>query len=78
MPIEPKIINTYEAKVERIYTALSRLPLHDKLLIIEFIRDLAKRFKAKSEELEKFIRSDIEELDRRYIEQVLKDFNNGV
>lgn len=79
MPIAARATgDTYEARVVKVQIIIGKLhSIHDQDFIHKFIFDLCQRYLDKSKELEKFVRPDIESLERRYIENLLKDLGYG-
>ncbi|MFN7465282.1 MAG: hypothetical protein ACK53T_07850 [Planctomycetota bacterium] len=65
---------TYEAKIERVLNVINKLHSEsDRHFIRTFIFDLGYQYIVKSKELDKFVRPEIEALDRRAITNILRD-----
>lgn len=79
MPIQVRpseSTGTYEERIERIMTALNKMPNQfDAQLIRNIILELCHRYNNKSVELEKVTNSSTEKLDRRFTNEIIKDLN---
>ncbi len=78
MPIVPRSssITTYEERIAKVLEILAKLHNpNDADVVRNLIFDLCKRYLEKSMELERFINPKIEELDRRFIEGIIRDLN---
>lgn len=76
MPIQPResAPNTYEYKIERVIETLNKMPNQfDAQLIRNLILELCQRHITTCKELETHINSNIQALERRYQEQIIKD-----
>lgn len=82
MPINPRpsdLTGTYEDRMERIMLALSKMPNQfDAQLIRNLILELCQRYNTKSKELQIHINPNIEALERRFTDQIIKDLNLGL
>lgn len=73
------LTGTYEDRIERIMNALSKMPNQfDAQLIRNLILELCRRYDLKSRELGIFTNIEIEALDRRFTDQIIKDLNLGL
>lgn len=67
---------TYEDRISRVMEIIDKIhnPF-EKQLLRNFVWEMCQRYITKSKELERFVRPEIEELDRRFIETILRDLN---
>jgi hypothetical protein len=78
MPIIPRSSSptTYEERIAKVAEILTKLHNpNDAQFIKNFIFDLCKRFIDKSKEFERYVNPQIEALDRRYVESIIKDLD---
>lgn len=79
MPINPRpsdLTGTYEDRIERIMLVLSKMPNQfDAQLIRNLILELCHRYNSKSQELQLYVNPKVEELERRFTDQIIKDLN---
>lgn len=69
-------VTTYEERVARILEIISKMPnKFEAQLIRNMFFELAQRYINKSMELEKFVNPEIEKLDRRFVESIIRDLN---
>lgn len=83
MPISPRKSEpmTYEERISKVMEIINKIhsPFEQQILR-SFILELCQRYITKSKELDKYVRPEVEELDRRFMEMVLKDLHldNGL
>lgn len=69
-------VTTYEERIARILDILHRMPSSfDAQLIKNMLFELAQRYIDKSKELERYVNPKVEEMDRRFIENIIRDLN---